>query len=56
VLPRRPGATRWLDEILDGTAEIPDQIEDGALQFSGEVAHKTARQLRNNRRLLTEAS
>jgi len=51
---RRPGASRWLDDILVRTPDLAERIEAGALPFSRDVAHKAARVLRNNRRLLAE--
>lgn len=53
---RRPGAARWLDDILRRTAHVPDAIENGALPFRLDVARKAARLMRNNHRLLTEGS
>lgn len=51
---RRPGAARWLDDILDGTAHLPDQLETGALPFDAGTTRKAVRLMRNNRRLLSE--
>ncbi|WP_417554548.1 type II toxin-antitoxin system HipA family toxin [Microbacterium sp.] len=51
---RRPGAARWLDEILQRTAEIIPKIEGGALPFDAAQTRAAVRQLRNNRRLLAE--
>jgi len=51
---RRPAATRWLDELLQRTVSLTEQIESGALPFETSVTRKASRLMRNNRRLLTE--
>lgn len=51
---RRPAARRWLDDILDGTADLVPLIENGALPFDDAATHGAVRLMRNNRRLLSE--
>ena len=51
---RRPAAARWLDQILTRTGELIPTIEAGILPFDAGITRTAVRQLRNNRRLLTE--
>jgi serine/threonine-protein kinase HipA len=51
---RRSGASRWLDGVLDGTADLVARLEEGALPFDESTTRKAIRLLVNNRRLLTE--
>lgn len=50
---RRPAATRWLGELVDGTESLIPTLEAGVLPLGEDAIHRSVRELKNRRRLLT---
>lgn len=53
---RRPVATRWLGELLDGTESLAETLDAGALPLPEEAISRGIRELKNRRRLLSSGS
>lgn len=50
---RRAAATRWLGELIDGTASLTATLDDGAVQLPEDAVRRAVRELKYRRRLLS---